>query len=64
MNKISSFFDHVYTAIRHGEWCCGFALWKGKPLVYISLIPCDGWNFFLHIGSFYLCVSYPWCGRL
>jgi len=62
MGKLVNFISHVYTAIRYGDWDCGFELWKGKPTLDVALMPYDGWNFCLHIHSFYLCVNYPWCG--
>ena len=62
MSKVTNFFSHIITAIRYGEWDCGFELWNGKPMLAINLMPYYGWNFFLHIRSFYLCVNYPWCG--
>ena len=64
MGKINAFFDHIHTAVKYGEWYCGFKQYEGKPQACISLVPYDGWHFCVHLLRFHLCVSYPWCGNL
>ena len=64
MKKIANFFEHIYTAARWGEWCFGFDNYENKPKLSICVMPYDGWNFSVHVLSFYLCVNYPWCGDI
>ena len=64
MTKIINFISHIYHALRYGSWCIGVEQYEGKPQCSITLMPYDGWNFAIHLLSFYVCVSYPWCGDI
>lgn len=53
---------HIYWAIRYGKWDIGFSTrknWKDKPYfgAFSTFYDAQYFNS-LHIGTFYICVSY------
>ncbi len=62
MNKIKSFFNHCYFAVRYGKWDVGWDKeWLTKPWhvwFHIGHVYYDGDHAGLRIGKFYISVSY------
>lgn len=53
--------SYYYHVIVDGEWCVGFEsrkTWKNKTYFGMGCIHYDIDYYYLHLGWFYLCVSY------
>ncbi len=51
-------FKHIYYAVRHGEWDCGWELYKDKPMFGFYCFRYDGNWFAFHCYKFWLSVCY------
>lgn len=62
MNKIKNFFNHVYFAVRYGEWDVGWdKSWLTKPehqWFYCAHVYYDGHHWGLRVGKIFVGVSY------
>lgn len=58
---LGKWYEHVYWAIRYGDWSAGCkskAQWKNKPYFKLCRMYYDGVHVALHVWRFYIGVSY------
>ena len=53
-----NFLRHCYWAVRHGDWDCGWEMYKGKPILGIYHTYHDGYHLVFHCYKLWIEVGY------
>lgn len=53
--KVKTLYNHIYAIVKHGKWHTGR---NKKPIWWAGCEWYDGYHVVIHIGYFYLGVSY------